>query len=144
MDISDPQTNMMIIVFIGGLVGNGTYTFLKWWQAKGQFEAEGIPIKFDNRFIVTAVISFIPVVILTGAGFTSLLNLVNASNPVSYAAAFITAFTSSILANYVANKQVTANIPQKNELNLKIIEKHAKLYEFNQKIKNEGSNESSA
>ena len=137
MDISDPKTNMMIIVFIGGLIGNAAYTFLRWWQTKGEFESSGIVIKFDNKFIATAIMSFIPVVIITGAGFTSLLNTVNASNPASYAAGFVTALLGSLVLNYATNKQVPANVVANNEKRMKEIEEAAKLHEFNQKLKEE-------
>src|SRR6476661_110097 len=138
MDISDPQTNMTIIVFIGGLLGNTLYTILKWWNEKGKYEAEGIKITFDAKFLGTAIMSFVPVVVLTIAGFTTLLNNVNAANPVSYAAAFAVAFSGSIGANYLTNSQIkNNNVIAKSQLQEKLIEKHAKLFVFNQKIKEE-------
>ena len=136
MDISYPQTNMTIIVFIGGLLGNTIFTILKWWNEKGRYEAEGIKITFDTKFLGTAILSFVPVVVLTIAGFSSLLKDVNAANPVSYAAAFIVAFAGTIGSNYLANSQIkNNNVVAKSQLQQKIIERNAKLYVFNQKMK---------
>ena len=142
MQISDAQTNMTIIVFIGGLLGNALYTVLKWWNEKGKYEQEGIKITFDMKFLGTAIMSFVPVVVLTIAGFSTLLTTVNAANPVSYAAAFIVALTGTIGSNYLANSQIkNNNVIAKRQLQQKIIEKHAKIHEFNQKMKEDIKNE---
>jgi hypothetical protein len=141
MDVSDPATNMLIITFLGGIIGNIILTLVKWWQTKGQYDANGIVIKFDNKTIITAVVTLVPIVVLTASGFSSLVNVVNASNPVSYAGAFITALVSTLGANWLLNSQITFNPKQKTELNLKIIEEHAKLHEFNQSLKKNQSEE---
>ena len=140
--ISDPTTNMTIIVFLGGLLGNAVWTIYKWWEAKGQYESEGIKISFDTKFIATAFASFVPVVALTAAGFTSLLNQVNASNPVSYGAAFITALLGTLVSNALINSQIkNINIKEANELKEKQILRSVALHEFNQKIKKNNNEE---
>jgi hypothetical protein len=139
--VSDPQTNMTIIVFLGGLLGNTIWTLYKWWQTKGQYAAEGIKISFDTKFIGTAIASFVPVVAITAAGFNSLLNQVNASNPVSYGMAFLTALFGTLVINGLVNTQIKpVNIQAANELREKQILKDVALYEFNKSLK-ENENE---
>ena len=138
--ISDPATNMTIIVFLGGLLGNLILTIYKWWDTKGKYETEGIKITFDTKFIGTAIASFVPVVVLTAAGFTSLVNNVNASNPVSYAAAFSTALLGTLVINYGINTQIkNINIQAANELKEKQILRSVKIHEFNQKLKQDAA-----
>lgn len=136
--ISDAQTNLTILVFIGGLLGNIVLTIYGWWNAKGKYETEGIKITFDTKFIGSAIASFVPVVVLTAAGFNTLLDNVNASNPVSYGAAFITAFLGTLVTNYLANTQIkNVNIKEANELKEKQILNAVKLHEFNMSLKRE-------
>lgn len=109
-NISDPQTNLAIIVFLGGLLANILYTVLSWWNSKGKYEQEKITITFNFKVLMTAAGSLIPIVIVTFAGFSTLLNTVNASNPVSYAAAFFTAFVATLGANGFANSTLLKNL----------------------------------
>ncbi|MGN6346717.1 MAG: hypothetical protein ACTHME_03340 [Candidatus Nitrosocosmicus sp.] len=139
MDISDPKTNMYITVFLAGLLANITLDVIRWWQTKGQYDQNNIVIKFDARVIVTSVISLLPIAILTGLGFSSLVNTVNASNPASYMGAFVTAYITVLAANWGLNKQLTFNPVQKNELKMINIKETAKLHEFNEKIKEESN-----
>lgn len=143
--ISDPASNLAIVIFIGGFLANLGVSLYGWWQAVGKYGKYEIKITFDPKVIFTAIGALIPIFIATYATFNHLMDQVTTQDPISYFAAFGMAFGLTAIANFGTNKILLPdplNSKQAPLLKEKQIQEAVSIHKFNQSLKKE--NESSA
>ena len=106
LDASDALTQLVILVgvVIGNVVGATAIPYIK---AKAKYADFDINILFKKEFLMTCAGSAITTFIAVSGIFTSIMNQVLATNPITYVAAF----GSALGIGFVLNTFVNAVLP---------------------------------
>jgi len=107
LEASDALTQIVILVgvVIGNVVGATALPYIK---AKSKYEDFDINILFKKEFLMTCAGTAITTFIAISGIFTTLINQVLATNPVTYLAAF----SAALGIGFTLNTAINAVLPQ--------------------------------
>lgn len=115
-----------LVIFVGVVGGAATWTMWQYLKKQSEFAEIDVQLIFQKKFLMTAAGAVITAMVLIGGSYNAFLEKVLALGPLTYVAAFFSAFGLGFTFNAIGNQLIPS--PANPDAEKKLLERKVAKY----------------